>query len=632
MSACKNNDNTQENKTIDKAILYNIPLDEGLDYEDQENYDITVLVKLNLEQLCVQDIYAINDEQLAEKRSIAKEYYKQHNDDAVAAIGLADFNYDVSYYAPFFEIVFDDLSKYENSKDELITKLKLSDAVENITVNYIGFDEATVNSSLASSNYPFANAMTDIGISTLTYTGNGIKIGTLECGSPDSILNLKTGKYTMLASATTTHSTWVTSIIGGNTGIAEDVYFYCAGLQGSIFTTRVNQLIDTYGVNIINMSYQTTTTGYYDYYCAYIDDIVNNSSCTFIKSAGNNGPGTAPAISSPGCGMNIITVGSIASDRNVSYFSSWYTSSSFLLKPDMVAPGERITNIPNLSGEKNGTSFSTPMVTGIVALLMEEFPALKYNPSLVKSALHNGCIKLPSQVDYFDEQCGFGLVNYQNARNYLSNSQYNNFNIPTTGLNGDIIASYNVTIPAKTEISINANWVINSTNVTPGSSSYTPAYTKCYLKIYDISNSVYIKSVSKNSNTGFLEYMNSSSNSKLCRIDIVINGIKATGGVEAGSFVYSFSHTHNYTYTWQNYMKHNATCTCGDSHLEMHITNGVPISPGSPYSQCLLCGGLALVTINSPGNINDDNLFNIENVKYTPYIYKDVEKRKKYIN
>ena len=53
MSACKNNDNTQENKTIDKAILYNIPLDEGLDYEDQENYDITVLVKLNLEQLCV---------------------------------------------------------------------------------------------------------------------------------------------------------------------------------------------------------------------------------------------------------------------------------------------------------------------------------------------------------------------------------------------------------------------------------------------------------------------------------------------------------------------------------------------------------------------------------------------------
>ena len=71
-------------------------------------------------------------------------------------------------------------------------------------------------------------------------------------------------------------------------------------------------------------------------------------------------------------------------------------------------------------------------------------------------------------------------------------------------------------------------------------------------------------------------------------------------------------YTHNYTYTWQNYMRHNATCSCGDSHLEMHITNGVPISPGSPYSQCLLCGGLALVTINSPGNYVNKFLLNAD--------------------
>ena len=268
---------------------------------------------------------------------------------------------------------------------------------------------------------------------------------------------------------------------------------------------------------------------------------------------------------------------------------------------------------------KSGTSFSAPMVTGIVALLMEEFPALKFNPSLVKSALQNGCVKLLSQVDYFDEQCGFGLVNYQNARSYLSNSQYNNFNIPTTGTNGDIIASYNVTIPAYTKIAINANWTINSANVTPSATSYTPNYTKCNLKIYDISNSVYVKNVSKNSNTVFLEYMNSSSSNKQYRIDIVINGAKATGDIETGSFVYSLSHTHNYIYTWQNYMKHNVTCSCGESHLEMHITNGVPISPGSPYSQCELCGGLVLVTINSPSNsINKSSLNSDYKLLYIP--------------
>ena len=90
-------------------------------------------------------------------------------------------------------------------------------------------------------------------------------------------------------------------------------------------------------------------------------------------------------------------------------------------------------------------------------------------------------------------------------------------------------------------------------------------------------------------------------------------------------------YTHNYTYTWQNYMKHNAACSCGDSHLEMHITNGVPISPGSPYSQCILCGGLVLVTINSPGNINNTALFTSVNLKPSLNLCKEAIIRRKYI-
>ena len=93
------------------------------------------------------------------------------------------------------------------------------------------------------------------------------------------------------------------------------------------------------------------------------------------------------------------------------------------------------------------------------------------------------------------------------------------------------------------------------------------------------------------------------------------------------------THMHDYTYTWMNYMRHNVTCACGDSYSEMHVANGTPISPGSPFSECVLCGGLVLVTINSPGNTNQNPLLNIDAFKTIPYIYKELDiKRKKHIN
>ncbi len=72
---------------------------------------------------------------------------------------------------------------------------------------------------------------------------------------------------------------------------------------------------------------------------------------------------------------------------------------------------------------------------------------------------------------------------------------------------------------------------------------------------------------------------------------------------------------HNYEYEWINYMRHSAECDCGDSRIEMHITSGVPVSPGSPYSECMLCGGLAMVTINAPLQLSIINLDNnIKNI------------------
>ena len=297
-----------------------------------------------------------------------------------------------------------------------------------------------------------------------TFTGDGVNVAVIDLGVPEE-LNLKPGKYTMIDTTTNNHSTVITSIIGGTSGIAEDVHFYCT-INNPYLVNHCNMLIDTYNVNIINVSLGYAIVGYYTNYDSCIDHIVSTTGCTYVTSSGNDGELTR-LISAPGCAMNAITVGSINYDYNVSSFSSWDVVDSFLYKPDVVAPGERLYDIPNLNnGDEghSGTSYAAPMVVGTLALLMEEFPILKINPALVKSVLHLGAEKLPSQTNYYDEQAGFGIVNYQNMRNCLLSTNYSNFAMSTTAVEGDTVLSYPITLSYLDQIFINANSIVNSSN------------------------------------------------------------------------------------------------------------------------------------------------------------------------
>lgn len=527
-----------------------------------------------------------------------KHYYFSQNHVIMEKLDLDQYNYDISYYSPYIEILFDDLNEYENNENELMEILNSSNDVESILIDYISFDESTINGDSERNEYLLVDAFDDIGVNETLFTGDGVRVGTIESGTPNATANLKLDRFTRLSSLTTSHSTIVTSIIGGTSGIAEDVHFYCIGLSNHSFTSCVNTLIEDYNVNIINMSAHQGAPGFYDNYCAYIDNIIATTNCTFIKAAGNNGASDSPVISTPGCGMNVITVGSIDSDKDVSSFSSWDTSNTYLYKPDLVAPGGGLSTIPNIStptGFHNGTSYSTPMVTGIVALLMEEFPILRSNPSLVKAALQNGCEKLPSQENYFDEQCGFGLVNYINSRNYLINSQYDNFNIPANSLDGDIVVSYNITIPASKGIKINATWLINSMDANVNNNGYIPEYTKCRMRLYDVQKSAYVKDGLTNSNLAFLCYVNGSTASKQYRIELEVIGTKAQGGAEVGSLVYNiFKHNHDYEWVAVDDTYHQKKCECGETASQKirHTIDGSYVDPigNGRYKPCAFCG------------------------------------------
>ncbi|WP_284619589.1 S8 family serine peptidase [Aquabacterium humicola] len=170
--------------------------------------------------------------------------------------------------------------------------------------------------------------------------------------------------------------------------------------------------------------------------CVEIDRMVRMGICVVV-AAGNEGFIEAHggderpslrlgSIDDPGNAELAITVGSthreIPETAGVSYFSSKGPTRDGRLKPDIVAPGERIVCCcPNESAKRtaptsgytqsSGTSFSAAMVAGAAAALQGAFPGLIGRPLEVKRILLDSALDLKRDQNFQ----GRGLLNLEAA-------------------------------------------------------------------------------------------------------------------------------------------------------------------------------------------------------------------------
>lgn len=206
------------------------------------------------------------------------------------------------------------------------------------------------------------------------------------------------------------HGTHIAGICGGNGMLAKGKYAgiatECNLVVGKILNRQGDGRIDdlvagirwcielqkTLAIRLLNISVGLLTSidsRQQELLLKYIDEAWNHGIVT-VCAAGNNGPGMG-TVTVPGTQPKVITVGSVEKGRHgiyVSKYSGRGPTSECVLKPEIYAPGTDIISCSHQGGytKKTGTSMAVPVVTGALALLLQEQPRL--SPVDVKLKLY----------------------------------------------------------------------------------------------------------------------------------------------------------------------------------------------------------------------------------------------------
>lgn len=455
---------------------------------------------------------------IEEQRKLSKEYHLKMNNYLTEQLGLENFeDAYVSSYAPFVDYFYDK-EVFVNNVDTIVGDLIDS---EYVSMAYIHNIDEKVDSNINTAMYTTG---TYEAVMSNTVSGAGVTVGILENSGvverkhPNLIgSNLTIRDEWWFIETISSHATMVASVVGGNTGVAKGARLLSVQLVGSP-KEEMEWMLDQ-GVNVVNLSWgEEVATGFYSSQSAYMDYIVRSTFVTIVAAAGNSGNSTK-LVANPGIGYNVITVGATNPTGNYREGYSAYLVYNGPSKPNVVAPAG--FNIPNYTIGMTGTSFSTPLVTGSIALMMETYPELKVFPEKVMSlvaasakfmSMHNSV-----GLEGYNEEVGAGLFDYKESVENMTNTfGY----INSTGKTGVYKEVYFYVGYAQT-IKASLAWLLNSNNTT------TVKLTDYDLRLFDPTGRPVASATSNHNNIEVVTY--TAHMPGYYRLQITQNGALANG-------------------------------------------------------------------------------------------------------
>lgn len=219
------------------------------------------------------------------------------------------------------------------------------------------------------------------------------------------------------------HGTAVMSCIGGQiegtpVGAAIDAEFLLARTEKSgepfveeEYWLAAAEWADKNGADIINSSLGYTFHRYFEEdmdgqksFIARAANMAVSKGILVVNAMGNDGSSDWKYLGTPADADSVLSVGAINPDSDLpSSFSSYGPTADNRLKPNVCAYGDVIAAGKNALVNIQGTSFSSPLVAGFAACMMQAIPGLKvmdYFKLIQESA---------SLYPYYDYVHGYGI-------------------------------------------------------------------------------------------------------------------------------------------------------------------------------------------------------------------------------
>ena len=288
------------------------------------------------------------------------------------------------------------------------------------------------------------------------FTGAGIQIAVIDAGFPnvDTFEAFKRirdnnqilGGYDFVNRTTNfyqgnSHGMAVLSTIAGYIenefiGTAPEAEFYLFISEDSVNETPLEESLwveaaeraDSLGVDMINTSLGYTTFDRPEYNYEYADmdgkttfisrgaEIAFSRGLIVVNAAGNDGNDGWHYIGAPADATAVLSVGAVNSAGTIAGFSSYGPNSNGHIKPDVCAQGEGVYVIAadgNIATSA-GTSFASPILTGVIACCWQAFPE-KTNAEIIQLVKESAHLYTNNTA-----QEGYGIPNFEMIANVLN--------------------------------------------------------------------------------------------------------------------------------------------------------------------------------------------------------------------